>query len=90
MLPVIHGVEYTRTRVLLYTVLLTFVTVVPFLTGMSRTIYLVSALFLDGAFLYYAVMLKIASRVDLPMKVFRYSINYLMALFAAFLIDHFW
>jgi heme o synthase len=90
MLPVTHGVEYTRTRVLLYTVLLTLVTVVPFLTGMSRTIYLVSALFLDGAFLYYAAMLKIAGRVDLPMKVFRYSINYLMGLFAAFLVDHFW
>jgi protoheme IX farnesyltransferase len=90
MLPVTHGVEYTRTRVLLYTALLTLVTVLPFLTGMSRTIYLVSALFLDGAFLYYAVMLKVASRVDLPMKVFRYSINYLTALFAAFLVDHFW
>ena len=90
MLPVTHGVEYTRTRVLLYTVLLTVVTVVPFLTGMSRTIYLVSALFLDGAFVYYAVMLKIAGKADLPMKVFRYSINYLMALFAAFLVDHFW
>jgi protoheme IX farnesyltransferase len=90
MLPVTHGVEYTRTRVLLYTVLLTFLTVVPFLTGMSRTIYLVSALLLDGVFLYYAVMLKIAGRADLPMKVFRYSINYLTALFAAFLVDHFW
>ena len=90
MLPVTHGVEYTRTRVLLYTVLLTLVSVVPFLTGMSRTIYLLSALLLDGAFLYYAVMLKISSRADLPMKVFRYSINYLMALFAAFLVDHFW
>ena len=90
MLPVTHGGEYTRTRVLLYTLLLTIVTVVPFLTGMSRAIYLVSVLLLDGAFLYYAVMLKIAGRVDLPMKVFRYSINYLMALFAAFLVDHFW
>lgn len=90
MLPVTYGVEYTCTRVLLYTVLLTVLTVVPFLTGMSRTIYLVSALLLDGVFLYYAVMLKIAYRADLPMKVFRYSVNYLMVLFAAFLVDHFW
>ena len=55
MLPVTHGVEYTRLQVLLYTILLTVVTILPFLTGMSGLIYLVAAVILNAGFLYYAL-----------------------------------
>jgi protoheme IX farnesyltransferase len=89
MLPVTHGVEYTRLQVLLYTVLLFIVTLLPFLTRMSGLIYLVAALGLNSGFLYYALALKITRREELPMRVFKFSVTYLMWLFAALLIDHY-
>jgi protoheme IX farnesyltransferase len=89
MLPVTHGVAYTRLQVLLYTVLLTVVTLMPYLTRMSGLLYLGVALGLNAGFLYYALALKITARAELPMRVFRFSVNYLMWLFAALLIDHY-
>ena len=89
MLPVTHGVEFTRTQVLLYTVLLVVVTLLPYLTHMSGLVYLAAALVLNGFFLYYALILKISARAELPMRVFRFSVRYLMWLFAALLVDHY-
>ncbi|HTX23040.1 MAG TPA: heme o synthase [Steroidobacteraceae bacterium] len=89
MLPVTHGVEFTRLHVLLYTMLLVAVTLMPFLTRMSGLLYLGAALILDTVFLYYALALKLTARTELPMRMFRYSISYLMWLFAALLIDHY-
>ncbi len=89
MLPVTHGIEHTRLQVLLYTVLLSVVTLMPFITRMSGIIYLAAALALNARFLYYALALKLTARQELPMRVFRYSVTYLMWLFAALLIDHY-
>ena len=89
MLPVTHGNEFTRVFILLYTILLVLITIMPYLSGMSGLIYLVTALVLGGMFLYYAVRLKRDDGLELPMQVFRFSINYLMILFAALLIDHY-
>ncbi len=89
MLPVTHGVAFTRLQVLLYTILLVAVTLMPFVTGMSGLIYLATALVLNGMFLFHAYQLKISDRTHLPMKVFRFSITYLMWLFAALLVDHY-
>ena len=89
MLPVTHGVAYTRLHVLLYTVLLVLVTLMPFLTRMSGLIYLSVALILNAFFLYYALALKISTRQELPMRVFKFSVTYLMWLFAALLTDHY-
>jgi protoheme IX farnesyltransferase len=89
MLPVTHGVAHTRLQVLLYTVLLVLVTLLPFMTRMSGLIYLAAALVLDGLFLYHALVLKISTRQELPMRVFRFSVNYLMWIFAALLVDHY-
>jgi len=89
MLPVTHGVEYTKLFIWYYTILLTVVTVMPWLTGMAGLAYLAVALLLDGVFLRYAWALRVSDRADLPMRTFRYSINYLALLFAALLIDHY-
>ncbi|HTC45406.1 MAG TPA: heme o synthase [Steroidobacteraceae bacterium] len=89
MLPVTHGIAHTRLQVLLYTVLLVLVTLLPFMTRMSGLIYLAAALLLDGLFLYHAWVLKTSDRQELPMKVFRFSVNYLMWMFAALLVDHY-
>jgi protoheme IX farnesyltransferase len=89
MLPVTHGVPFTRLQVVLYTLLLTSVTLMPFVTGMSGIIYLAAALVLNGMFIWHAIAMKVTERAHLPMKVFRFSITYLMWLFAALLVDHY-
>jgi heme o synthase len=89
MLPVTHGIPYTRLQIVLYTVLLILATLLPFLTGMSGVIYLAAALVLNGRFLYFVLALNRGQRADLPMRTFRFSINYLMLLFAALILDHY-
>ena len=90
MLPVTHGEAYTRTSILLYTILLVVITVMPYLTGMSGLIYLLTALLLGGVFLNYAIRMKLdIEDVSLPMRTFRFSITYLAVLFAALLVDHY-
>ena len=88
MLPVTHGVEYTRWQVLFYTVLLVLATLLPFIVRMSGIFYLVGALVLGLGFLWHAVRLMKPPSELYPMTVFRYSIWYLMALFAFLLLDH--
>ncbi len=89
MLPVTHGVEFTRRHVLLYTVILCVVTLLPFMIGMSGLIYLAAALALNARFLWLAIALKFGRRDELPMRMFRFSILYLMWLFLALLADHY-
>jgi heme o synthase len=89
MLPVTHGVEFTRLHVLLYTVLLAVITLLPYMTGMSGLIYLAAAVLLNARFLWHAIALKFAPRDEQPMRMFRFSITYLMWLFLALLLDHY-
>ncbi len=88
MLPVTHGVEYTRWQILLYTVLLVAVTVLPWAAGMSGLFYLGGALVLGAVFLWYAWRLLDPPDEFFAMRTFNYSIVYLMALFAFLLVDH--
>lgn len=89
MLPVTHGVQLTQLFILLYTILLVLITILPYSSGMSGVIYLATALILGAIFLSYAIRLRRDTGTELPMRVFRYSINYLMILFAALLVDHY-
>ncbi len=91
MLPVTHGIAYTKRQILLYTILLVVITVLPYLTGMSGLIYLVSALVLGAIFLWYAINIITRPKdVQIAWKTFTYSINYLMLIFLALLVDHYW
>ena len=90
MLPVTHGLEFTRVQILLYTVLLFLVTLLPFLTGMSGLIYLICAVSLGALFLGYSVKIfREPENPKIAFKTFKYSINYLMVLFVGLLIDHY-
>jgi heme o synthase len=89
MLPVTDGIPYTRLQILLYTVLLILCTLIPAVIGMSGLIYLAAALALDARFLCLALALHRGTRPDLPIRTFRFSITYLMALFGAFIVDHY-
>ena len=89
MLPVTHGVPYTKLCILLYTGLLLLVSVLPWFTGLSGVPYLIAALVLGGVFFYKAFRLERSENTDLAMPVFSYSITYLIALFGALLVDHY-
>jgi len=89
MLPVTHGDAFTKLHLMLYTVLLTATTLLPFAVGMSGWIYLSVVLLLDGVFLYFAVMLMRAYSDALARRTFAFSILYLSLLFAALLVDHY-
>jgi protoheme IX farnesyltransferase len=89
MLPVTHGVAFTRLHILLYTIMLFLVSLLPFLTGMSGWLYLLAAVMLGGRFLWSTAMLYLRADDRLAMPIFGYSIVYLFGLFSALMIDHY-
>jgi len=89
MLPVTHGAEFTRLQTLLYTLLLTAVTLLPFAAAMAGFFYLGAALVLDAVFLAFAFAIWKRYSDALAKRTFAYSIFYLAALFAALMIDHY-
>ncbi len=89
MLPVTHGILYTKMHVLLYTIILVLVSVLPYSTGMLGPVYLAGALVLGAGFLYWSLAMFLGSRPTVCMDTFRYSIFYLMALFVMMLLDHY-
>lgn len=89
MLPVTHGLAFTKTAVLLYTVILLIAALLPYLTGMSHLIYLLGSSVLGGIFLKYAIQLKFGDNPRIPMKTFGFSITYLFVLFLLLLVDHY-
>jgi len=89
MLPVTHGVEYTRFHILMYTILLFMITLMPYLAGMSGLFYLGGAVILGIGYLYFSIRLMNPPDEWFAMRAFNYSIIYLMALFAFLLVDHY-
>lgn len=89
MLPVTHGDKFTRLHIVLYTILLTAASIMPFATKMSGWIYLLGVILLNGRFLYYAMCLYRDYTDALAKRIFGFSIQYLAMLFALMLIDHY-
>ncbi|GAA6168952.1 heme o synthase [Sessilibacter corallicola] len=89
MLPVTHGIQYTKLHIVLYSFILLAVTLLPFCTGMFSWIYLFSATTLGVMFIYKSVRTYFSSDINLALNTFKFSITYLLLLFAAMLFDHF-
>ena len=89
MLPVTHGIDFTKTLILLYTFLLSVVCLLPYLVGMSGIIYLLGAVVLSVKFIAHAWQLKFRADATAAMKTFRFSIVHLMVLFLILLVDHY-
>ncbi|HID49916.1 MAG TPA: protoheme IX farnesyltransferase [Chromatiales bacterium] len=89
MLPVTHGIPFTRRQVLFYTIVLVAVTALPFAVRMSGPLYFTGAMLLGAIFLSYAIRMQSGKDQRLPIKTFGYSIIYLMLIFALLLIDHY-
>ncbi len=89
MLPVTHGVPFTKLQILLYTLLLLAVSLLPFVINMSGLIYLAGAIALGLGFIWQAWILYRSESDDHAMKTFGFSIFYLSLLFGFFLLDHY-
>ncbi len=89
MLPVTHGIAFTKLHIVLYTLMLLVVTLLPFITHMSGHLYLAGAVGLGLGFLYYAIRLFRSKADEYAMKTFAYSIFYLSALFSFLILDHY-
>jgi len=90
MLPVTHGIEFTRLHILLYTILLFIVTLLPYLTGMSGLIYLIPGALLSLGFIFFAIKMMRTKNDKTAMQTFAYSIIYLMCIFILLLLDHYY
>jgi protoheme IX farnesyltransferase len=90
MLPVTHGIEFTKLQVLIYSLMLFAVSLMPFLIHMSGYLYLASAVLLGIGFVYHAFRFwRATGSSEHAMKTFGYSIVYLSLLFASLLGDHY-
>ncbi|KZN31882.1 heme o synthase [Pseudoalteromonas luteoviolacea] len=87
MLPVTHGVKFTKLCMLIYAVLLMLVCLLPFLIGMSDWFYLIISSLLNVVFVQKIICLYFESKSESAMHVFRFSITYLLLLFVVFFID---
>ena len=89
MLPVTHGVKFTKLQIILYTIILILVSLLPFIVLMSGIFYFISALILGGIFLYYALKLYFDKDNEHAFPTFVYSIYYIFLIFDSLLIDHY-
>ena len=89
MLPVTHGVIFTKLQIVLYTIILFIVSLLPYVVLMSGEIYLFSALALSTVFLYYSINLYYSNDDEDAVKTFQFSIYYIFLIFLALLLDHF-
>ncbi|EGU32935.1 heme o synthase [Vibrio scophthalmi] len=89
MLPVTHGIEYTKTSILLYTILLALVCLLPALVGMSGPLYWIGSIVLSAGFIGYAWKLKYQPTEKTAIETFKFSIYHLMLLFVLLLVDHY-
>jgi protoheme IX farnesyltransferase len=89
MLPVTHGVAFTKLQIVLYTIILFIVSILPYVVLMSGEIYLVSSVILSSIFLYYSIKLYITDDDSIAMKTFNFSIYYIFLIFIALLADHY-
>jgi protoheme IX farnesyltransferase len=87
MLPVVAGVRETHRQILIYSVVLLGVTLAFFPLGRMGAIYLVSAAALGGWFVRLAVDLWRSGSNQAALRLFKYSIVYLAALFVAMAVD---
>jgi protoheme IX farnesyltransferase len=89
MLPVTHGVAFTKLQIVLYTIILFIVSVLPYIVLMSGFVYLISAIVLSSIFMYYSIKLYFSDDDAVAMKTFNFSIYYIFLIFIALLCDHY-
>lgn len=89
MLPITHGIPFTKLNIIFYTLLTIACSLLPYAIGMSGNLYLFAALILNAGLLGYALKLKFSTTdKQIALKTFHYSLVYLTGLFLVLLLDH--
>lgn len=89
MLPVTHGISFTKFNIVMYSLLTIACSLLPFAIGMSGHLYLIGVLLLDAGLILYALKLQFAvTDKKIALKTFHYSLIYLTGLFLIILLDH--
>jgi protoheme IX farnesyltransferase len=82
MMPVIKGILYTKKQIMLYSILMFFISLAPYFLNISTYLYLITAIISGLIFLYYAVNLFTDTEQNqVAKKLFWYSILYLFIIF---------
>ena len=86
MLPNTHGIAFTKMAILAYAYLTLASSLLPYCIGSQSIFYLLAALLLNYRWLVLAH--KLYRNTQYAMKLFSFSITYILALFSSLLIDH--
>lgn len=90
MLPITHGIFFTKLNIVFYSLLTLASSLLPFAIGMSGIFYLICAVLLGGGYVFYALCLQFNWGDErLALKTFHFSLIYLTLLFCALLLDHY-
>src|SRR5215210_8973127 len=87
MMPVVHGEVETRRQIVLYTFLLTVLTLLPFVFGFFGVIYAVFAVGLAAAFITLSLRLQRRADRKSALRTYLFSLGYLATLFVAMVLD---
>ena len=89
MLPVTHGIPFTRLQIWLYGWLTVLTTLMPVMIGMSGPLYLFAVLCLNARFMFWNWKVWRGQDTQAPIGAFWFSIRYLLGVFGALLLDHY-
>jgi heme o synthase len=90
MLPITHGIPYTKQQITLYSMLLIIASLLPYCTTMLSVFYLTIATILNTRLLYDVYLMYTEKQPNAAHNLFFFSIKYLGYLFAAMIIDTYW
>jgi protoheme IX farnesyltransferase len=89
MLPITHGIPFTKINIVFYSLLTVACSLLPYAIGMSGNVYLAAVVLLDIGLMGYALKLQFATDDNgIALRTFHYSLVYLTGLFLVILLDH--
>jgi len=89
MLPVTHGIPFTRLQIWLYAWLTVLTTLLPVMIGMSGALYLFIVVCLNARFMVWNWRVWRGQDPAAPIGAFWFSIRYLLGVFGALILDHY-
>ena len=87
MMPIAKGVSRTKKEMVIYAVLLLGASLSPFFYGLTGYFYLVSTTALNLYFIYLCISYLNDDNNQLSMKIFNFSVRYMLLFFLATYID---
>ena len=87
MMPIAKGVSRTKKEMVIYAVLLLGASLSPFFYGLTGYFYLISTTTLNLYFIYLCISYLNDENNQLSMKIFNFSVRYMLLFFLATYID---